>query len=212
MFKRTSYWWLLVIPLGLLAGGGLALWLRASSAASGLLLKGEHINVPLLGLIDTDNNHPANDTAYANRYRLVSFGFTACPDVCPTTLTSIHLALQALGADAELITPIFISVDPERDTPDHLKAYLASFDPRIHGLAGSSAAVEKIAHAFRVGYDKRFSSGTSGDYSMDHTAILYLLDPQWRVQAAIPEALPPAVLTEKIVAAVRAIRPAVGSP
>jgi protein SCO1/2 len=207
MVNRKSRWWLIAVPLGVIVGAGLALWLRASSAVSGLLPKGERIEVPFTGVTDTDDNRAANVAAFANRYRLVAFGYTACPDVCPTTLLSIHRALQALGTDAERVAPIFISVDPERDTPERLKKYLAAFDPRFHGLVGSSAATEKITHAFRVRYDKHFLSGTSGDYSMDHTAILYLLDPQWRVVAAIPEGTESSRLTEKIVAAVRAIGP-----
>jgi protein SCO1/2 len=207
MLNRRSRWWLLVVPLGVIVGAGLALWLRASSAASGLVPKGERVNVPFIGLTDTASNQAANGTLFANRFRLVAFGYTACPDVCPTTLLSIHRALHALGTDAERVAPIFISVDPERDTPERLKTYLAAFDPRIHGLVGSSAAIEKLTHAFRVRYNKHFLSGTTGDYSMDHTAILYLLDPQWRVVAAIPENIESTRLTQKIVVAVRATRP-----
>ena len=102
------------------------------------------------------------------------FGFTYCPDVCPTTLQEMTTWLQALGPDADRLKVYFVSVDPERDTPEQLAAYLAAFDPRITGLTGSPAAVDAMLKAYRV-YSRKVPL-EDGNYTMDHTAAVYLLD------------------------------------
>jgi protein SCO1/2 len=105
---------------------------------------------------------------------LVFFGFTHCPDVCPTALYEITQALEALGPDAEKTQALFVTVDPERDTPEALKSYLSSFSPRIRGLTGSQAQVDAMVKAYRA-YAKK-QPLKDGDYTMDHTAIVYLMD------------------------------------
>jgi protein SCO1 len=106
---------------------------------------------------------------------LVFFGYTHCPDVCPTTLLQISDLLGKLGADKK-VAALFVTVDPERDTPSVLKDYLSSFDRRIVGLSGDRASVEAAMKAYRV-YAKKVPA-TGGEYSMDHTAIIYLMDKQ----------------------------------
>ena len=101
------------------------------------------------------------------------FGFTNCPDVCPTTLTEATTWLDALGPDADKLRVVFVTVDPERDTTDHLKLYLSSFDPRMVGLTGTQAEVDVIKKAYRV-FARKVPTGS--DYTMDHTATVYLLD------------------------------------
>lgn len=108
------------------------------------------------------------------RPTLLFFGFTHCPDVCPTTLFEVSELLRALGSDADKLGAYFVSVDPERDTPASMKDYLGSFDPHLKGLAGSVDATAKIVAAYRV-YAKKVPL-TGGDYTMDHTALVYLLD------------------------------------
>ena len=104
---------------------------------------------------------------------LVFFGYTHCPDVCPTTLSDMSQMLNALGKDRKT-KALFITVDPERDTPAVLKDYLSSFDPRIVGLTGSPEAIAATEKAYRV-YARKAPT-TGGDYSMDHTAVIYLMD------------------------------------
>jgi protein SCO1 len=104
---------------------------------------------------------------------LVFFGFTHCPDVCPTTLFQMSEVLRKMGADKK-VGALYISVDPERDTPSVLKEYLSSFDPRIIGLSGPRRSVEAAMRAYRV-YAKRVPL-EGGDYTMDHTALVYLMD------------------------------------
>jgi protein SCO1/2 len=112
---------------------------------------------------------------------LVFFGFTHCPDVCPTALSDISEVLGKLGPDADRVSALFITVDPERDTPDKLKDYLASFDPHLKGLTGDPAAIAAVAKSYRV-YAKKVPLD-SGDYTMDHTALVYLMDKQGRFVA-----------------------------
>ncbi|MGN6285194.1 MAG: SCO family protein [Afipia sp.] len=108
------------------------------------------------------------------RPTLIFFGFTHCPDVCPTSLFEMSEVLRAMGKDADRVNAYFVSVDPERDTPEIIKTYLQSFDPHLKGLTGSEAQVAKVMSAYRV-YAKKIPL-KDGDYTMDHTALIYLMD------------------------------------
>ena len=108
------------------------------------------------------------------RPTLIFFGFTHCPDVCPTSLFEISEILRAMGQDANKVNAWFISVDPERDNAAAMKDYLSSFDPHLKGLTGDPAAVQKVITAYRV-YAKKVPL-KDGDYTMDHTALIYLMD------------------------------------
>jgi cytochrome oxidase Cu insertion factor (SCO1/SenC/PrrC family) len=105
---------------------------------------------------------------FRGKYMLVFFGYTSCPDICPTTLQ--------LGPKADRITPIFISVDPERDTPDKLQAYVKSFDPRIVGVTGTPDEIAAAAKAYRVYYAKVPNKDKPDDYAIDHSSIIYVMD------------------------------------
>ena len=105
---------------------------------------------------------------------LVFFGFTHCPDICPTTLFDMSQLLKQLGPDADRTGALFITVDPERDTPAVMKDYLSSFDPHLRGLTGDQAAINQAIKEYRV-YAKKVPL-KDGDYTMDHTAVVYLMD------------------------------------
>ncbi len=112
---------------------------------------------------------------FRGRLMLVYFGYTYCPDVCPTELTVITTALDQLGASADQVTPIFITIDPERDTAKVMKEYVAQFSERLVGLTGSERDIAAVAKAYRVYYAK--SPGSAGaPYLMDHTSLVYLMD------------------------------------
>ena len=115
------------------------------------------------------------------RPTLIFFGFTHCPDVCPTSLFEISEVLRAMGKDADKVNAWFVSVDPERDTAEAMKNYLASFDPRLKGLTGDPEAVAKVISAYRV--FARKVPLKDGDYTMDHTALVYLMDREGRFVA-----------------------------
>lgn len=129
------------------------------------------------------------DTDLRGRPFLIFFGFTHCPDVCPATLFEVSEMLVALGADADRTTALFVTVDPARDTPEKLKDYLSSFHPRILGLAGDAAATEAIMRAYRV-YARKVPL-ENNDYTMDHTATVYLMDREGRFVAPFNLKRPP---------------------
>lgn len=108
------------------------------------------------------------------RPTIIFFGYTHCPDVCPTSLFEMSEVLRAMGKDADRVNAYFVSVDPERDTRAVMKDYLSSFDPHLKGLTGDPAAVAKVLSEYRV-YAKKIPL-KDGDYSMDHTALIYLMD------------------------------------
>jgi protein SCO1 len=110
------------------------------------------------------------------------FGFTHCPDVCPTTLAEVAAALRQLGPDAERVQVLLVTVDPERDTQDALAKYVTAFDPRFLGLRGDAAATQRAAKEFKIYYEKR-KSGES--YTVDHSGQTYVLDPQGRLRLLI---------------------------
>ena len=123
----------------------------------------------------TDQNGKAvTDKSLKGKPTLIFFGYTHCPDVCPTSLFEISEVLRAMGKDADKVNAVFISVDPERDTPAAMKDYLSSFDPHLEGLSGDPAETAKVITSYRV-YAKKVPT-KDGDYTMDHTALIYLMD------------------------------------
>jgi protein SCO1/2 len=131
-----------------------------------------HVGGPF-ELVDQDD-HTVNDKTFLGRPSVILFGYTSCPDVCPTTLMDVSNWLKALGTLADKLNVLFISIDPERDTPTHLREFLSSFDPRIRGLTGTTKQIAEVAKEFRV-YYKRVEE-SDGSYSMDHSGAIYLMD------------------------------------
>lgn len=119
---------------------------------------------------------------FADRYKLIFFGFTHCPDVCPTTLARMSVILRALGPAAARLYPLFVTVDPERDTPERLREYGRLFDPRIIYLTGAPDQIAKVLEAWRVNTAK-IAAGRD-DYSMNHSAVLYLMTPAGQLAAS----------------------------
>src|SRR5262249_7855133 len=124
-------------------------------------------------LVDQDGR-PVSDQDFRGKPLLLFFGYTHCPDVCPTTLFDVSEVLRRLGRDADRAAALFITVDPQRDTSATLQDYLSSFDPHLRGITGSPDAIAAVAKAYRVYYKKVPTEGD--DYTMDHTAIVYLMD------------------------------------
>lgn len=137
------------------------------------------------------NAKPVTEQDFKGKPLLVFFGFTHCPDVCPTELFEMSEVLRKLGPDADRVNMLFITVDPERDTPAIMKDYLSSFEPQIHGLTGDPAAIAAVERAYRV-YTKKVPL-EGGDYTMDHSAVLYLMDKDGRFVAPFNIKRPPEV-------------------
>ena len=126
----------------------------------------------------SQDGRPVTDADFRGKNIFVFFGFTNCPDVCPLTLSNISRAMVLLGADANKIQPLFISVDPLRDTPNVLRQYLKHFDHRIIGLTGTPKQVVAVQRAYRIFAQRRNAVGAgSDDYLMDHTSISYMMGP-----------------------------------
>ena len=128
------------------------------------------------------NGKPVSDADLKGKWQLLFFGYTHCPDACPTALNEIALALDQLGAKRDAVEVVFITVDPERDTPEVLKSYVASFDAPIIALTGAPEAVAQAAKAYRVYYAKH--PRPDGEYDMDHSAVIYLMNPEGRFTAS----------------------------
>lgn len=139
-------------------------------------------------LIDHNGNE-VTDQSLKGRPFLVFFGFTHCPDVCPTALFDVSEVMRALGPDADRTAALFVTVDPERDTQAKLKDYLSSFDPHLRGLTGDEKALADMQRAYRV-YAKKVPLD-GGDYTMDHTALVYLMDKEGRFVAPFNLKRPP---------------------
>ena len=121
------------------------------------------------------NGRRVSDTDFAGKPLAVFFGFTYCPDVCPSTLSDLSVIMEKIGGASAKVQVLFISVDHERDRPETLKSYMESFDPRFLALTGTAAEIRSVAKAFRVHYKKVTQDG-EGSYTMDHTATVFLLD------------------------------------
>jgi cytochrome oxidase Cu insertion factor (SCO1/SenC/PrrC family) len=138
------------------------------------------------------------DEDFRGKVILIYFGYTHCPDVCPTELQALSLALDMLGTDGDVVQPLFITVDPERDTPSHLADYVTSFHPRLVALTGPHSAIREVALAYKV-YFARISPAPDGDYVVEHTGFIYLVGKDGRYRGFLPPGTPP----EQIVGVVR---------
>ena len=141
--------------------------------------------------------HRRTDADFRGKLVVLYFGYTYCPDVCPTELQSISLALDKLGTVAEQVQPLFITVDPERDTPARLADFVSSFHPRLIGLTGSLADIRKTAIAYRTFFVKN-SASTPGDYSVDHTGFIYLVGKDGRYLGFLPPGSTPDAIADAI--------------
>lgn len=184
----------------LLAGiGGALLWLKPAQESLGPTLPvGVAIGGPF-SLTD-ETGQAVTEASYRGRHMLIFFGFTYCPDVCPTELAKVAATLDLLGEDAARIAPLFVSVDPERDTPEQLAQYTDLFHPAIVGLTGTEAQISSVARAFRVYYNKVRTGPEPSAYTMDHSAFIYLMGPDGGFrQFFSPQATP-----EQMAATIRA--------
>lgn len=125
----------------------------------------------------TDHTGKAvTDQDYEGQYRLIYFGFTYCPAICPTELQRINNVLKDLGEDGQKIQPLFITIDPERDTVEVMKNYVELFHPRLIGLTGTQAQIDQVKKAYKI-YAAKVQDETMSDYTMDHSSFIYFLDP-----------------------------------
>ena len=136
------------------------------------------------------------DTDYRGKLMLIYFGFTYCPDICPTDLLNMSLAIDQLGEDGNHVQPLFVSVDPERDTAPHLAQYVSLFHPRLVGLTGRLDAIRSAANAYKV-YFAKVSTG-SGEYTVDHSAFIYLMGESGQYLGFFPPSTTPERIAQTI--------------
>ena len=173
---RTSTFTLTVAALIAAAtaiGWAISLWIPGKETSSEVTEGQGPVIKSDFELVDQDGRLVRGEDL-RGKLQLVFFGFTTCPDICPTTLTKITATLEELGADADTLHPVLMTVDPERDTPAVLKEYLGAFDPRIIGLTGTPEQVKVALRNFRVFASKNWLEG--GDYTMDHSTFAFLVD------------------------------------
>ena len=143
------------------------------------LLEEKNVDINPRYLLQDPNGRSVTSEEFYGRFQLIAFGYTYCPDICPTTLVEMAAVLKALGDKAERLQAIFITVDPERDTGKVMKTYTEFFDPRILGLTGPLALTRRAAENFKIRYAKVAESGsTPGNYAVDHSAGMILLSPE----------------------------------
>lgn len=180
--SRTGW----ILTLGaLLVVAGIGYWLTGHLSGGEVSTGGNgqpvvSTGTPQIGgpfaLVNQDGQ-PVTQESFGGKYLLIYFGFTYCPDVCPTDLAKMAAAMDALGQDAEKVQPIFITIDPDRDTPEQMKLYIEQFDPRLVGLTGTPEQIAKAAEAYRAQYDQVKDPGAEGGYTMEHTPYIYFMSP-----------------------------------
>jgi len=157
-----------LLLVGILLAGGLV-WDRYQGASSTTKIGGP------FELVDAQTGQTVTDQSYKGKWLLIYFGYTHCPDACPTALNDLSLALDKLGDKRREMAPLFITIDPDRDTADVMKDYAASFAPDIVGLTGSAEQITKAEKEFRVYAAKHPTK--DGGYDMDHSSVIYVMDP-----------------------------------
>lgn len=143
------------------------------------------------------NGKPRTLADFKGKAVVVFFGYTQCPDVCPTTLSEMAGVMKKLGPLSDRVQMIFITLDPEHDTPVILAQYVPSFDPRFLALTGDTAAIQKAAQEFKVVYQK-VAGSTAGNYSIDHTAASFVFDPQGRIRLYVRSSMGPEALEQDL--------------
>ena len=187
--------WLCVILA--LACAGVAQARSAAETMDILMWNREPVGGPF---VLTDHaGKPRTDRDFRGMLMLVYFGFTYCPDVYPTDLMAIGQALERLGPDADAVQPVFITLDPERDTAEHLAEYVPLFHPRLPGLTGSLDAIGTAADAYKVYFAKVTTGKNADDYTVDHTAYIYLMDRDGKYLGFFP----PGTSAERMVEIIR---------
>jgi protein SCO1/2 len=185
MQTRTTHLTILAFVLAVFGALALARTLFVVSPQP----KIETSGTPAIGgpftLVATDGGS-VSDQTYRGKWLLIYFGYTNCPDACPAALNSIRVALEKLGVDAGKLQPLFVTVDPQRDTTSVIAYYLKSFDSRIVGLTGTQAQIDAVLKEYRVYAAAQKSEADGGDYPVSHSAYLYLMNPEGRFVSVIP--------------------------
>ena len=208
MFRKPQ----ILIPYLLLVAAlaGVALWWQDRHAAEipvlGKVVSSGSVDVGGPFTLTGQTGKQVSSSDFRGRYMLVYFGYSMCPDVCPTTLAVMADALDKMGEKAKRIVPVFITIDPERDTPKVLDAYMKAFGDRFVGLTGTPDEIAKVEKEFKV-YAKKTpldeAKGLGGGYGMDHSSVIYLMGPDGKIVSFYDELIPAAKLEAELRAKAR---------
>jgi protein SCO1/2 len=192
----------ITLVLTLLGGAALVDYLVQLSRSEGAVAPGTEADIGASFSLIDQSGKPVTNADFADKYKLIFFGFTHCPDVCPTTLSRMSRTLEQLGPLADQLYPLFITVDPERDTPDQLSEYAKSFNPGIIYLTGSNEEIASVLKAWKATRAKVASqNGEEDAYSMNHSSVLYLMTPDNRLAASYNWEIP----LEQMVALIKSV-------
>lgn len=173
--------------VGLVVAAGIAWW-QVQHATKQVETTAASVGGPFA--LTDHTGKAVTDADYRGKFLLVYFGYTSCPDVCPTELSAMAGALDALGPKADRIQPLLVTIDPERDTVDHLAQYVPLFHPRLVGLTGTPEQIRAAARAYRV-YYARAPGGAADSYMMDHSSFVYLMGPDGKFVSVFPAGTTP---------------------
>ena len=181
---------------------GTTAWILTERLMEPKTVSGEGVVVAPAGIggpfkLTSDAGKTVTEKAFAGKYALVYFGYSFCPDVCPTALQHIASGLDKLGDDAKKVVPVFVSVDPDRDTPDQLAQYVDLFHPEMVGLTGSADEIKKVAKKFRV-YYALHKDKDPDNYPVDHSSFTYLMGPDWKLVAVFRHDATPANIADAL--------------
>lgn len=202
MKRRNEYVTLCALGLAIVSGMVFASAPAASAPPVQTATSAVTIGGPFK--LSTPDGKTVTDRTYRGKWLLVYFGYTFCPTSCPTMLLEIATALKKLGPDADRVQPLFITVDPQRDTPEVMQQYTRSFDSRIVGLIGTPEQLAAAAHEYGAYYVRHRIGPSADDYVMDHSTYLYVMDPQGKFVRALDSG----VSADRITAALRELIPA----
>jgi cytochrome oxidase Cu insertion factor (SCO1/SenC/PrrC family) len=192
--RSQRRWWIAMIAPAMGAGVAAIAWAFAPNLKN--TGPAEAIGGPFT--LTAGNGQVMTDRDFRGKWLLVYFGYTHCPDICPTTLAEVSKTLNMLGPLAAKVQPLFISIDPERDDPGAVGTFVDAFNDRIVGLTGTPAQIAAVAKEYHVYYAKSGGAGADGDYAMDHTAFVYVMGPDGKyltlfspLQGQTPDAMAP---------------------
>ncbi|MEQ8246711.1 MAG: SCO family protein [Alphaproteobacteria bacterium] len=190
---------ILIIAAVLAVIGGLGLGLLVPVSKPNLPVSQSIVGGPF-EMVNHRGETVTEDT-FKGRHMLVYFGYTFCPDVCPTELQAMTVALNDLGAKADAITPVFVTIDPERDDVEAMRTYVSFFHPRLIGLTGTPAQVKAMTDAFGVYAARARDTGSSSDYLMDHSSMIFLMDEDGRYVTHFRAGTAPEAMARQLAAA-----------
>jgi protein SCO1/2 len=186
---------LIVVTLLLLAATSAMVWVTGGTSITPVSTEQGEALIGGSFTLTNHNGSVVNDTTFHNKLALVFFGFTSCPEICPTTAATMTRVMSLLGDKGDQITPIFITVDAERDTPDAMRSFLTSFDKRFVGLTGTESQLKHVASVFKAYYAKSTNDASGG---FDHSAFIYLMDRQGKYIRHFSNTTPDAEIADAI--------------